>query len=52
MSAVYISLYGDDDDDFRELRERLDDELPGGVDSNADVVRVAMDYAEDALESE
>jgi hypothetical protein len=52
MSDVYISLYGDDGDDFLELREQLDDALPGGVESNADVVRAAMDYAEDALESE
>jgi hypothetical protein len=52
MSEVYLSLYGDDAEQLRELRDRLDDELPGGVKSNADVVRAALDYAEEALGSE
>jgi len=52
MSEVYVSLYGDDADRFEELRDRLDEELPGGVKSGADVVRAALDYTEDALGSE
>jgi hypothetical protein len=52
MSEVYVSLYGDDADRFEEFRDRLDDELPGGVNSGADVVRAALDLADDALGSE
>lgn len=49
MSEVYVSLYGDDAERFRDLRERMDDEIPGGIDSNAGVVRAALDFADEAL---
>jgi uncharacterized protein YeaO (DUF488 family) len=50
MSEAYVSLYGDDAEEFHQFRERLDAELPGGVDSNAATVRAALDLAEDALD--
>jgi len=50
MTEVYVSLYGDDADEFEEFRDRLDTELPGGVDSNAATVRAAVDLAEQALD--
>jgi len=52
MSEVYVSLYGDDADQFRALRERLDDEIPGGIDSNAAATRAALDLAEEALDGQ
>jgi len=50
MPETYFSLYGDDSERFEEFRARLDDALPGGVDSNAHAVRSALDLAEDALD--
>lgn len=52
MSEVYVSLYGEDAERFRALRERFDDEIPGGIDSNAAATRAALDLAEDALDGE
>lgn len=51
MSERYISLYNEDAEQLEELRERLDEELPGGVDSYTGTVRAALDLAEEALDT-
>ena len=52
MTERYISLYDDDAEQLEALRDRLDEELPGGVDSYAGAVRAALDLAEDALDAD
>jgi len=49
MTEAYISLRGDDAEEFEEFRERLDSEIPGGVDSNRQTVLAAIDLAAEAL---
>ena len=48
MSEFHATLYGDDADRAREMKERLNEELPGSVSSNAETVRTLRDLAEDA----
>jgi len=52
MPEAYISLRGGDAERFEAFRDRLDDELPGGVDSNRQTVVAALDLADDALSTE
>jgi len=52
MTEAYISLRGDDAERFEEFRDRLDEELPGGIDSNRQTVIAALDLADDALGGE
>jgi hypothetical protein len=52
MTEAYISLRGEDAKRFEEFRDRLDNELPGGVDSNRKTVLAALDLADDALSAE
>ncbi len=51
MSEWHATLYGEDARRADELKERLDDELPGTVGSNAETVRTLLDLAEDQLGS-
>lgn len=51
MPETYITLRGDDALDFEAFRDQLDDELAGGVDSNAQTVRAAIDLAERQLDT-
>ena len=51
MPEKYITLRGQDAVEFEEFRERLDDALAGGVDSNAQTVRAALDLADDHLDA-
>jgi hypothetical protein len=48
MSEWHVTLYGEDAERARELRERLNEELPGSISSNAELVRTCFDLAEDA----
>lgn len=50
MTEWHTTLYGDDAQRAEEMKERLDRDLPGSVDSNAETVRTLLDLAEDALD--
>jgi len=50
MSEWHATLYGEDAERADELKERLNDELPGSVSSNAETVRTLCDLAEDSLD--
>lgn len=49
MTEFHATLYGDDAQRAEEMKERLNEELPGSVSSNAETVRTLLDLAEDRL---
>ena len=51
MPEKYITLRGNDAVEFEEFRDRLDEEIAGGIDSNAQTVRAALDLAADHLDT-
>lgn len=50
MSEFHVTLYGDDAERARELKERLNEALPGSTASNSEAMRKAVDLAEAELE--
>ncbi|WP_436929068.1 hypothetical protein [Halosimplex halobium] len=50
MSEFHATLYGDDAERATQMKDRLDQELPGSVASNAEMVRTLLDLAEESLE--
>lgn len=49
MVEFHVTLYGDDAERAEQLKERLDEELPGSVGSNAEALRTMLDLAESQL---
>lgn len=49
MTEFHATLYGEDAEQAEEMKERLDEEFPGSVSSNAEMVRMVLDMAEDSL---
>ncbi|WP_459194709.1 hypothetical protein [Halosimplex sp. J119] len=50
MSEWHTTLYGDDAQRAEQMKERLNEQLPGSVSSNAETVRTLLDLAEDSLD--
>ena len=50
MPRKNITLRGDDAVEFDEFRDRLDEHVPGGVESDAQTLRAAVDLAGEQLD--
>lgn len=46
MTEAYVSLRGKDAEKFEQFRDRLEKELPGGVESNKQAILAAIDLAQ------